>query len=235
MLLNENLMSQQMNTTITATIELEEVACSSTVKPFTALVYVEFDLLGNLLPSPEEVQSLKESFVITYNSLSFERCDPNFRKITQASLSFRLDADDYEEDEMYPAFRATAVSNTSLPRSITSNETFPGNMTFNETATTGKPRPKTQKSAVFTIHGECRGCPVDKAGWFTLFSNDGAFHQREDQRYLAKEGREEEIFSTKIDSEHRSLLVHPPLLLDPPLLDPLLPHFVLWTHTVSVA
>lgn len=75
---------QATSTHAHATLQLEEIPCSSNISSFTSFVVLDLQLT-DMLNDTEKIV-LEETFQTVYNRLSFESCDVHFRSIQQAQL-----------------------------------------------------------------------------------------------------------------------------------------------------
>lgn len=125
-------------------IEVKQVECSDTVNQFASKIAV--DLEGSLeLLSKREKIALEVAFRDAYNDLSFSRCDSFHRSILAVDIL------------------PTSVQSVGRRQLQSQSPIFNPNTT---TVTLKKPT-----TALFSVVGECRNCPVTEAGTFALFDD----------------------------------------------------------------
>jgi hypothetical protein len=175
--LHENLRKQlDRPIRISSIYELQEVTCSPVVKNFTSFAYLDFNLGNASEPFPEELEALEEAFAQAYNRLSFQTCDPYFRRVLNAKVQLRMDPPN------------NTVTGLRQLQSYNSNGTVVTTWTGQADSSweSSQVNHTTEVSnVVFTITGQCHNCPVSTTGSFRLF--DESFRRRRRSRRLAVE------------------------------------------------
>lgn len=119
--------------------------------------------------------SLK-TFKDSYNGLSFGLCDNLFRSVVDVSLdskpsgsvNFRRHLQSAETLGIGAAANGTFLNGTFLNGTLGNQTIANSSVPLNET--------NVDRNTVFTITGQCRGCPITDSGYFNLF--DDAFRRR---------------------------------------------------------
>ncbi|CAB9511189.1 expressed unknown protein [Seminavis robusta] len=149
-----------VNVTVDSILEGQEVECGPEPQEFATTVFADVSLDYDEL-TPEQVATLEGVFQSSYNALAFSVCDSLFRSVVDVSLQTgetarRLQADSSGLDNDNSAFLNTthnATNTSSADGAVLSG-----------------------RAAVFSVTGQCRGCPVSDTGQFSLF--DDAFRRR---------------------------------------------------------
>jgi len=217
--------------------EVQTLACGAEEQPFTALVGVDFVLAANgtatstnttttsnttatngtttmARMTPAERLALQQAFVETYNALSYQNCDGQFRTLNLVALEI-LDEDE-DEDEFDDGNTTTTTSNSTMAPSTTTTTASPAISTTapetasilrryqrpghhprrslqnNQTSNTNSSADRHDESisaATFEVTGSCRQCST--GGDFALF--DDAFRRR---RRTKESGRPSKALSS---------------------------------------
>jgi hypothetical protein len=156
-------------------LEVTEVNCSSKKTRFHSAIYVELDIELETLTSDEKA-AIEESFLESYNALTFSTCDAFFREL----LEVQIVPSQIRRRDLLSSRRSLQESNTT---GMTSNETNATEsntigMTSNETNVTDAPLSESEIQvmeerfpAVFSVRGTCRNCPVSENGNYQLFDD----------------------------------------------------------------
>ncbi|CAB9520924.1 Protein of unknown function (DUF3494) [Seminavis robusta] len=168
-------------------VEAEQVDCGNStndttpeLRVFTSSVLADVSLdLTNLTDAERLI--LEQTFLQTYNDLTFLGCDDKFRSIVSVSLqsdpaankdSFR----DRGNRLKVPGFRRLLSSSDNNSTAINDDNNSTSTGPDSQNATDLAP-----VAAVFSVTGTCRNCPVSETGTFNLFDDafgEGSFSRR---------------------------------------------------------
>lgn len=181
-------------TSVEDVLEITTVDCSANETEFTSTVYVNLDTpMGELSNSERSI--IEDSFLQSYNALTFSTCDAFFRNIEDARL-------------VPTKSRRRALSNKLRGGNFTdANSTLIDNFASDFAEDDGVANvTKDEFPAVFNVRGKCRNCPVDENGFFQLF-DDVIEVTGGSKRALAENKKASVVFGSSVapSFSHRNL------------------------------